>query len=653
MGLARVNAGVRAALAAVLVALAAAPAPARAEERTLYWADLAVDARLDADGRLHVRERHVMVFDGTWNGGYRRFNVRFGQDLDLERLTRVDPGTGKETPVVEGDLDVVNNYAWQEGNELRWRSRLPEDPPFVREALTYDIEYTLAHILLVNVDDTFILDHDFAFPDRDGPIERFALRLAIDPVWQAENELPTHLVREQLQPGDSVLVGARFRYAGTGTPAAVTMPVPPGLQSALVAALLLGVAGLAVLFYRREQALGRFAAVPSPRAIDEAWLREHLLPFLPEEAGAAWDDAVGPPEVAALLARLVGEGKIESRIELTKIWFLTQEELHLRLTVPGDELERSHERALIAALFQGDEVTTSTARIRKRYQRTGFDPASKIREPLAKSLRRHLDMRETRPRPPLRPVLVLLAIGMVLVALGVWLVPPSVLAVAAFCGFGVVPFVIAIQSAVGWRKRIMHPLARTAFFILPLLFLCWLFARLRFSSDWAFFVLPHVSIAVLAGLAISTLAGCAHVFRLAATRDGPRKLERRRCLGAARAFLRAELRAPEPRLRDEWFPYVVAFGLGHAAERWFRRFGAASGSTGAAVASGGSRSGSRGGEAATWTGGGGKFGGGGAGGSWVAAVGTVAAGVAAPSKSGSGGGGGGGGSSGGGGGGGW
>ena len=38
-----------------------------------------------------------------------------------------------------------------------------------------------------------------------------------------------------------------------------------------------------------------------------------------------------------------------------------------------------------------------------------------------------------------------------------------------------------------------------------------------------------------------------------------------------------ELRRPEPRLKDEWFPYVVAFGLTSDADRWFRAHGAAAG----------------------------------------------------------------------------
>ena len=45
-------------------------------QRTLSWDELAVEARLDADGRLHVKETQVMALSGDWNGGERLFTLR-------------------------------------------------------------------------------------------------------------------------------------------------------------------------------------------------------------------------------------------------------------------------------------------------------------------------------------------------------------------------------------------------------------------------------------------------------------------------------------------------------------------------------------------------------------------------------------------------
>jgi uncharacterized membrane protein YgcG len=139
----------------------------------------------------------------------------------------------------------------------------------------------------------------------------------------------------------------------------------------------------------------------------------------------------------------------------------------------------------------------------------------------------------------------------------------------------------------------------------------------------------------------------------------------RKRLASARRFFQDELDRPQPALRDEWFPYVLAFGLDGDAQDWFRAYGGQSDSrstplwrdsSSSSPSSGGGSSSSG---PSTWTGGGGAFGGAGASGSWALAASSLSAGVSAPSSSGSGsssgggGGGGGGSSSGGGGGGGW
>ena len=69
---------VRAPRAAALLALLLLPLTARGQEKELHWRELAVQARLDQDGRLHVREQQTMVFTGDWNGG--------------ARILRLDPG---------------------------------------------------------------------------------------------------------------------------------------------------------------------------------------------------------------------------------------------------------------------------------------------------------------------------------------------------------------------------------------------------------------------------------------------------------------------------------------------------------------------------------------------------------------------------------
>src|SRR5215204_4942196 len=90
-------------LATLLLCLAVALAlPATAQNKTLLWDEIAVTARLDAAGKLHVRERQTIVFNGDWNGGERVFQSRLNQDIDLTRIARID-SDGREIPLVEGD----------------------------------------------------------------------------------------------------------------------------------------------------------------------------------------------------------------------------------------------------------------------------------------------------------------------------------------------------------------------------------------------------------------------------------------------------------------------------------------------------------------------------------------------------------------------
>src|SRR5690606_23105477 len=96
-----------------------------------------------------------------------------------------------------------------------------------------------------------------------------------------------------------------------------------------------------------------------------------------EVIGAAWDRSVGAPEVAALLARLVQEGKLSSRVEPGG----RRPVLHLRRIVPFEAFP-GYERELISGLFFDGREETDTEAIREHYRKQGFDPASTIRAPL-------------------------------------------------------------------------------------------------------------------------------------------------------------------------------------------------------------------------------------------------------------------------------
>lgn len=588
-----------------------------------------------------------MVFDGDWNGGERRFDLRIGQQLELRGMTRIDPGSGARAAVVEGDMEEVDEFEWVDGEVLRWRSRLTADPPFRDEEIVYELDYTLWPVLLPTDEGAYLLNHDFAFADRAGVIERFQLDLTLDPAWMTPGGATLSEVAEGLPPGRGYVVTLPLRYVGEGQPTGVPRG-DRGWMQGLVAlgALLVPVLALIEL-RRRERELDAIAPITPPAGIDEAWLRRHIFAYPAEVVGASWDRAVGEAEVAALLARLVAEGRLTSTIEDED----GDPVLLLRRVAPLAEFP-AHERDLLEALFFDGSSRTDTAAIRRHYEKKGFDPAAKIRGELTARLDALPGAGRVRRRW-VTPALVMVA-G---VGIAVGTAGPGALPFAVMGLLIATPLILfALASAGTLGKRVTHRTGPTLGVLLPLLAVALLltllaagvFAQmdeLLFFRPGAAMLLGHLVALVGLGLLATSLAQPAGT---------PERLAFRRRLVSARQFFEGQLHRPDPRLDDAWFPYLIAFGLGPQIDGWFRAFGsrgvsATSPAVLAATAAG--RSGSGGG----WSGGGpqfggGSWGGGGAGGTWAVAAGGMAAGVSAPGSSG---GGGGSGSSGGGGGGGW
>jgi hypothetical protein len=629
----------------------AASQGAAAQVRQLTWPEVSVTARLDADGRLHVRERQVMRFTGDWNGGQRIFATQFGERFDFERIARVHSATGDELPLVAGDLDDIDEFDWIDGSTLRWRSRLPSDPPFDGTEITYVLEFAYDDILRPRDDGTYLLNHDFAFADREGVFSRFELTLDIDSAWRPPPEFDAHFAATDLPPGEGFVVTVPLTRTASSQPAAVHFGAGPGIRLALVGALM---TGLIVLFARllvSEAKLGRLAKLPvSRRDITTEWLDEHVLSHLPEVVGAEWDNDTSEPEVAATLARLVQERRLQSSVKTKKAFLSENHVLHLRRLVPHERFN-GYERELIDALFESHDETTDTERVKKRYQKTGFDPASVIRSRLTQRVD---DV--TRPdgaAPSRIPTLLLMAASIVLILLGVRERRADAAIAVAAVAASVPLYLLAVAFAYAWRNRVTRLWVGALGFLLPLGAAVSVFAGVLLVGGGF-----RAGALVLAGLVVWMLMLGNSVFNLARSRQSAGRIARRKRLAAARDYFRAELAKERPALRDEWFPYALAFGLGGHIDRWFRSFGGENGaraSTPVVHSSGSSAGASSSGGSWSGFGGGGGFGGAGGGASFGAAIGGMAASVPAPSSSssGGGGGGGGGGSSGGGGGGGW
>jgi uncharacterized membrane protein YgcG len=634
-------AGVKWAIVATLLVVFGASG-ASAQGRMLRWSRLAVTAHLDADGRLHVEERHSIVFDGDWNGGERVFRSSLENELHLDRLSRIDE-SGAVPLRKNKELSAIDDYGWTGSETLRWRSRLPSDPPFEGREITYVIEYTYSKILIPE-SDWYQLDHNFGLPDLEWPIDAYSVDLSLDPIWQPLDRVPSHITRVNLPRGQSVTVTARLRHAGATLPAGVNFGAPAWLRYALLALLLGGAGFFGREFWQREKGIGRFAPLADPATIDRRWLEEHLLAYPPEVVGASWDDKTAAAEVAALIARLAQEGKLSSRVD-------QDGELELTLLRPRNSFE-GYEGGLVTSLFiDGD--TTSTSKLKAHYKSSGFNPVSTISEPL----KERLDQMGTNDAPEItrKETAILAVAGLLLMAAGATVSARNGARALGVTFFVLVLYVAGLAGAIDFRRRLSSLAVRSLLFVPAILLIVLVPANLLVRGGSL-----RLHTLMLGGAVLLALALVRSLLNLAKSRHAGDRLATRRRLTAAREYFARELSKPNPALDDAWFPYVVAFGLGPDADRWFHSFageGARTSSTSTTFdSSSGSGSGSSSGG---WTGfGGGRSGGAGATGAWAVAATTMAAGVASPSSSSSGGssGGGGsssGGSSGGGGGGGW
>lgn len=620
-----------------------------AAQRTLSWPEISVRAHIDADGRMAVQEMQSILFSGDWNGGERGFDVRTGQRLRLEGMDRLDPETSSRIEMERGDLERVHQFDMLEGNRVRWRAREVSDPPFDNDLRSWILRYSLWPVLEPEDDRSYQFSHDFLFSDRTGEVSSFRLVLTWDPVWEAPVDSIVE-VATALAPGRGYAVRQTFRYVAAGTPSDVPHPAPTWVR---VLAGLVALSTLPLTLFRLRQRSGEMDAVAAPISLDQIdapWLEHNLLTLKPEVAGAAWDRSVGSAEVAALLARLVAEGKLSSRVDESG----KDPVLHLKREADWEAFAK-HERSLLEGLFFDGGRETDTESIREQYKSSGFKPAERIRENVLQSVDRLPGAGRIKRRWG-RPLLLMLA-GALLATIGARGTGGWQIGAFAAVGIAVITAFSAGFAAALSKRVVQRTGPAMGLIIAQAIGAAWLLLIAAGMIDGA---MPYLTAgtSLLVGLSIMLGASSWLAYRVSAPTDTPERLAFRRKLAAAREYFEEQLKAAEPQLDDAWFPWMLGFGLGGHVDRWFREFSAAGNDRPGAVfvptsggASGGRSSGG-------WTGGGpqfgggGGFGGGGAGGAWGLAASGMASGVAPPNSSSSGGGGGGS-SSGGGSGGGW
>lgn len=501
---------------------------------SLHWRAVDVEARLQRDGSLRVRERQQMVFDGDWTYAERRFSgAPQHASLQLHGIARLE--NGRETPLTSSFRDALDEYQLFRTGIYRWGVRRPGDPPFENRELTYVLDYTWHNVLdPVGTDgQRFRLDHEFGMAWRAGDIERYTLTIDFDPVW---NMPPIRETRTEVAPGDGLRIDRTLYYSGEAWPPDVERPVPWWLG---IAALLFYAAGAALLvrrFIHDERPTGRFDPLP-------AQFDPELLKLKPEIAGAIWDGTVGPSEVAATLARMAQEKKIVTRVE--------NDMLVLNLAVPRDTLE-GYERYLVDAVFV-DGDSTSTAHMKAHYKRTGFNPAAVIRPRLEWELAQlpGWAAKVRRVNPVVHVLLLpLCAFGLLVAAL---FGHESDLQFAMGLGFNGA-FFGGLAALVAWYKSraiadfVPAFLAPGLLAAVPLL----VFASGALQAQTARLGTPVLFVAPVWLLAILHF-----VLAMLRIRQPREVIAFRRRIAAARKFFMQ----PEGARREEWLPYMLAFGL--------------------------------------------------------------------------------------------
>jgi uncharacterized membrane protein YgcG len=616
-------------------------------QRQLHWDALEVAAHLNTDGTLRVAETHTMVFTGDWNGGERVFNIRPRQGVSVRGVSREVGGEWRAL-TEDSSLDDVDEYAMSDGSTLRWRSRRPDDPPFAGSRIRYRIDYELSGIVFKD-DESYRIEHDFAFPDREGSIDRFELALTFEPAWQPLQEVQPLYTAGPLAPGRSFVLAVPMRYVGEGSPAAIDLARSREIVFAVGAVIAVAIIGIAALFVR-EQRRGRFA--PLVANVDEAWVREHILKHPAEVVAAAWDENVGTAEVVALLARMEADGQLESIVGKSKS--AGDASMTLRLKADRSSLN-DYERALINKLFFGSRFETSTAGVRAHYKKTGFSPAEEIRPGLEAAVNTLLDPTPARTR--FSPVSIgLFVTGLALIFYRWFQGHPG--------GFALILPMIAV-TGIGWVtglkfRSYMHWGRREAWLcLIPVLLIAlatvwYLWVR----AGGGHIVLAPLTASGIVAVALACILSCLNAMK---SRRTPSAVAFRKTLTAGREYFIRQLNSATPALRDKWYPWLLGLELSKQVDAWTTRAVSETGQRSQTVSRSSSASSSRGASSASFSGfTGGRSGGAGASASWHAAASSMAATVAPPSSSGSGSGsggsrssGGGGGRSGGGGGGGW
>jgi uncharacterized membrane protein YgcG len=407
-----------------------------------------------------------------------------------------------------------------------------------------------------------------------------------------------------------------LRNSGALSPVAIDTSRPPQVLIATTAIIVI-FALIVFGFTVRERNLGRFAVI-DPAMIDSSWIEKNIVVYPAEVVGAAWDGRVGTPEVVALIARMTAEGKLESEVD-------GKHSMTLRLKGDRNSLD-GYEQALVNGLFFNDATVTSTKQVQQHYKNEGFDPAKVIRPELNNQVKRMLP--SGKARVGFLPGIALFVAGLAFLISTV--ISDPVYIVGLFAGTFAVVILATLGRIPGWlfRARLDWGMQAAALLMIPAFSISFVAAAFLWFAA-GIVGLPWTAIAAIASWALCVSYSSINSMKSQQNADA---IAIRKRLAAGRSFFMKELEKPRPNLRDSWYPWILAFGLGKQVDHWSSRNVPTTADSFTSSDSTTHPSSGGGTTATGFSGGGGLSGGAGATGSWAAAAAGMAVGVSAPSS---------------------
>jgi hypothetical protein len=372
-----------------------------------HWKSIVVRYDLATNGTLHMTERADVEIDPATSSVERTYWSDGEQVVTINRITRIDPQTGKEHPLTRGGLDAADRFETPWPGHVKWSVREVTTATYVIEATISDAvipawslprgrlsrdttgllghpRERLASLLpvwreaLKNPRRRYLLDVQFDMPPASEAGTEVQLQLNWGDDWQPVHTITSDTIARRSESDSSNPTSFRlthlFDFKGSGPPPTGVDVRRHGLQMLAIVGFPFACLLLWLLFVLREL----FRGGRGGEDVDENALQTTLFNEAPEVVAARWSGQVKPPRIEAFLRRLERQRKLAITVEPAK----SEDEddlVTLRLLVPKEELG-PYERAGIDALIPDGWETTSEA-IRKRHG-DDFDPVDTLQNEL-------------------------------------------------------------------------------------------------------------------------------------------------------------------------------------------------------------------------------------------------------------------------------